>query len=67
MMTLEIKGMTCGHCQKAVTQALAEVPGVKRVVSVELSTGRAIIEGEPSPEVVAAALREAGYESTQVV
>ena len=66
MMTLEINGMTCGHCQKAVTQALASVPGVQRVVSVELATGHAVIEGEPSPEAVVLALREAGYESTRV-
>jgi copper chaperone len=66
MMTLEIKGMTCGHCQKAVTQALASVPGVQRVVSVEVATGRAVIEGEPSLDAVVSTLREAGYESARV-
>ena len=28
--TLEVKGMTCGHCEKTVEQGLQEIPGVRR-------------------------------------
>jgi len=39
--TLNIDGMTCGHCVQAVTKALSAVPGVKvRSVAV----GSAVIE-----------------------
>ena len=35
MITLKVTGMTCGHCEMAVKKALAAVPGVERVVSVD--------------------------------
>ena len=37
---LNIIGMTCGHCQTAVTKALRAVPGVQNA-QVDLQTGRA--------------------------
>jgi copper chaperone len=61
METYEIEGMTCQHCVRAVERALAKVPGVKRVRSVEL--GRAQIEGAPDEQAVVAAIREEGYEA----
>jgi len=63
MIELNVRGMTCQHCVKAVTEALAAVPGVRRVVSVELAAGRALVEGEVDPEALVAAVREAGYEA----
>ena len=30
-LTLKIEGMTCGHCQKRVKEALKAVKGVKTV------------------------------------
>lgn len=58
--TLNIDGMTCGHCVQAVTKALSAVPGVKvRSVAV----GSAVIEaadGWATGKAVAA-LEEAGY------
>jgi copper chaperone CopZ len=57
---LKIEGMSCGHCVRAVREALAEVPGV---VVLEVEVGRAVVE---RPETVRAdalstALAEAGY------
>lgn len=40
---VQIGGMSCHHCEKAVQQALMGVAGVK-AVQVELANARAIIE-----------------------
>jgi len=63
MITLKVEGMTCGHCVGAVNQALARVPGVDRVVEVSLARGEALVEGQPDPAQVVAALFEAGYQA----
>jgi copper chaperone len=59
--TLTIDGMTCGHCVKAVTMALQDLPGVD-VRDVRI--GRAVVQTEDSvvtPEQVKTAIDEAGY------
>jgi len=53
--------MSCPHCVKAVTEALASVPGVIRVVSVDLDSGRALVDGDAEPGALASAVAEAGY------
>ena len=62
-VTLQIKGMSCGHCVSAVKQALGEVPGVK----VEnVAVGSAVISYEPDKTKttdITAALADAGYEA----
>jgi copper chaperone len=63
METYLIKGMTCQHCVRAVTGALAKVPGVTAVRSVDLGRGVAEIEGSPNEQAVLAAVREEGYEA----
>lgn len=65
MQTYEIKGMTCGHCVKAVTKALAKVPGVAGVPGVDLASGRAVIEGAPDEQAVIAAIQDEGYQATR--
>lgn len=56
-----VKGMNCPHCQAAVTRAIAAVEGVESV-DVNLSTGVATVQGTPSPEAIAAAVRAAGFD-----
>lgn len=56
-----IKGMNCSHCQAAVTKSISGVAGVKQV-SVNLSTGKALVEGEQKDEDVIAAVRKAGFD-----
>jgi len=63
MTELKIDGMTCGHCVAAVKKALEKVPGV-RAAQVELATGRARVEGDPSLEALLAAVRDEGYQAT---
>lgn len=56
-----IKGMNCPHCQAAVTKAIKGVEGVE-AVEVDLGTGRAIVQGSPSSEAIASAVRAAGFD-----
>ena len=57
-----VDGMSCGHCEVAVTAALAELAGVTLVV-VDVPAGTAVTESvEPLDlDEVAAAVDEAGY------
>jgi copper chaperone CopZ len=63
-LTIEIKGMSCGHCLNAVRQALAQAPGVQ-VESLHL--GRAIVSYDPAvtgPAEIESAIERAGYAAT---
>ena len=60
---LNITGMTCGHCQSAVQNALRRQAGV-RAATVDLEGGTARVEYDPaavSPDQLAAAVAEEGY------
>ncbi|GIH73377.1 heavy-metal-associated domain-containing protein [Sphaerimonospora thailandensis] len=61
--TYTIKGMTCGHCVRSVTEEVEAVTGVTGV-KVELETGlmEVVSEGPADDAAVEAAVREAGYE-----
>ena len=63
MTKLKIEGMTCNHCVKAVTEALAEVPGVDKVIEVNLEQGKAEVSGTPDNAALISAVAEAGYEA----
>ena len=61
-VTLEISGMTCGHCVRAVSDALTKLPGVK-VDNVEIGSARVELDPEiASTDVLMDAIRLAGYE-----
>lgn len=57
---LNVTGMSCGHCVKAVEKALKAVPGVKNV-QVSLEPGKAVVEGNASQQAMIAAIVEEGY------
>ncbi|MBD0320659.1 MAG: heavy-metal-associated domain-containing protein [Gemmatimonadetes bacterium] len=60
---IEIGGMSCGHCVRAVEQALAGVDGV-RVEEVKI--GGATVEYDPAvtaPERIEGAIEEEGYQA----
>jgi copper chaperone len=63
MVELNVEGMTCMHCVKAVTEALSEVPGVTKVQDVNLEKGTATVEGSPDREALVSAVKEAGYQA----
>ena len=61
--TIQVKGMTCGHCVSAVTEEISKVTGVTGV-DVDLESGNVTIASEApvDAEAVSAAVDEAGYE-----
>ncbi|MFV0318055.1 MAG: heavy-metal-associated domain-containing protein [Microthrixaceae bacterium] len=62
-MTVEVLGMTCGHCEAAVKAEVATVEGVSDVeVNLETGAVRILSEAPIDPQLVSAAVQEAGYE-----
>ncbi len=61
--TVTIRGMTCGHCVNAVTDAISKLDGVTRV-EVDLATGVATVDSDQPLDraALAGAVDEAGYE-----
>lgn len=63
-LTLDVDGMSCGHCQQAVEDALASVDGVD-AVEVALDEGRADVttDAETDTDALVAAVEDAGYKA----
>lgn len=61
MIKLKVTGMTCEHCERAVTNALSDVAGVDRMVDVSRERDEAVVEGVAETEALLAAVREEGY------
>lgn len=62
---ITVGGMSCKHCVKAVTEAIKELDGVKKV-KVSLEDGLATVEYDDqkvNPDAIKAAIKEAGYEA----
>ena len=53
MAAIIVSGMSCDHCRRSVTEAIAKIPGVSDV-SVDLATGKASWQGDESPATVQA-------------
>lgn len=64
--TYTVKGMTCDHCVRAVTDEVSKVTGVTGV-EVDLASGRVTVSsGAPvDAAAVRAAVEEAGYEMAE--
>ncbi len=62
MIKLKIEGMTCNHCVKSVTEALAKVPGVENVVEVSLAQKEAVVSGHAQAAALVNAVADLGYE-----
>jgi copper chaperone len=59
--TLEVTGMTCGHCVMTITEAISDVPGVTGV-QVDLATGKTVVTGDAVDEAaIREAIAQAGY------
>lgn len=61
--TFRVLGMSCGHCEAAVTQELSALDGVASV-EVDLDTGNVTVSGDVQldRDAIAGAIDEAGYE-----
>ena len=61
MQIFNVQGMSCGHCVKAVTQALqAKDPDAE--VKVDLGAKTVEVQSRLPSETVIAAIKEEGYE-----
>jgi copper chaperone len=60
MFELQIPAISCGHCVRAVTEAVREVDP-KAQVQVDLASKRVQVQTEAARPAVVAALTEAGY------
>ena len=56
----KVQGMTCGHCVKAVTQAV-QLLDTAAAVSVELESGKVVINSDLPRARLVEAIREEGY------
>ena len=63
--TFQVTGMTCGHCQRAVTEEISGIPGIQGV-TVDLATGSVTVTAaQPVDRTdVTHAVGEAGYTLT---
>lgn len=57
---LNVSGMTCGHCEKAVDKAIHQVDPLA-VVSIDRSAGKVRIESSQAREPLAQAIVAQGY------
>lgn len=62
-VTLTVEGMTCGHCEQTVEEALEGIPGV-RDADANRNTEQVNVDGDADPEALVAAVRDAGYDAT---
>ncbi len=59
---LNVPGMSCDHCVRAVSAEVSAVPGVE-TVDVRLDAKTVRVTGAASEDAVRAAVAEAGYEA----
>jgi len=58
--TFDVKGMSCGHCERAVTQAVKSVDPTAQV-KVDLGAGKVEVQSTQPREAIAKAIAEEGY------
>ncbi|MBU0748212.1 MAG: cation transporter [Gammaproteobacteria bacterium] len=58
--TLQVQGMTCGHCERAVTQAIQQVDP-QATVRIDRASGKVDVDSTAQRYALAAAITEEGY------
>ena len=56
----EVQGMTCGHCERSVTNAIQGVDAQAQI-KIDRSTNRVEVDSSASREALSAAIAEEGY------
>ena len=65
MPSFDVRGMSCGHCVKAVTTSIHEIdPAAK--VDVDLASGRVDVDSSRPVDAIAKAIVDAGYEAKPI-
>ena len=57
----EVQGMTCGHCERAVTNAIQELDPQAQV-RIDRAQNRVDVDSTQPREALAAAIAEEGYQ-----
>ena len=60
MLDFRVEGMTCGHCEQAVTRAVQSVDPTARV-AIDRAEDRVAVESAADPEAMRRAIETAGY------
>lgn len=60
MTTITVEGMTCGHCEQTVKEALQGVAGVTDV-TVDREGEQASVDGDADATALVEAVEDAGY------
>lgn len=60
IQTFTVTGMTCGHCEKAVTRALRQVDPQAQV-TIDRAAGRVDVESDQARAALSQAIAEEGY------
>ena len=58
--TFQVTGMTCGHCEQAVTRAIKQVDPAAEVV-IDRAQNKVDVQSDQPHEVLAKAILEEGY------
>ncbi len=58
--TFSVTGMTCGHCERAVTQAVKKLDP-EAEVKIDRAANRVEVESSKTREALAAAISDEGY------
>jgi copper chaperone CopZ len=62
-LTYRVPGMSCAHCERALSEELAAVAGVA-AVEVDLEAKRVVVRGHALDDArLRAAIQDAGYEA----
>ena len=66
IIEFHVTGMTCSHCEHAVSSEVGQVPGVQKV-DVSAATGQLVVTSTSPVEdlQVLAAFQEAGYQAVR--
>jgi copper chaperone len=58
--TFQVQGMTCGHCERAVTQAVQQLDA-GATVHIDRAAGTVVVHSTATRDALAAAITEEGY------
>lgn len=60
---ITVEGMTCGHCEQSVEEALSGIEGVESV-SADRDVAAVTVEGNADVDVLVQAVSDAGYDAS---
>ena len=66
MTRIKVVGMSCGHCEQAVQDALSAVAGVNAVLYVDREREEAAVEGAAEMDQLIQCIQSAGYEASPI-